>query len=298
MCTRTALLPVVTPDELNTDNNGFILLPLEGLTARYPFLAQPHRLSCYAVIFCMQTGGAVEVERQAFTLAEASVICIGLNSVLHFEPGPTTSGWIMFFSAGFFSLKYNEHILSQFSWLQMPGGYRRCLAQTEMEEWTFSLNRIRREVCEKGDNMLPVLRSHLNILLSEFHRRVPVRHPLAGASEKFSKILQFESLIEKEYSVYHLPSYYARALHISVNYLNRISKEFRGRPAGELIRSRVGLEAERLLLHTSKTVSEISELLGFRRPAYFTTFFKRFKGASPELFRKRHIPGYGNRVLP
>jgi AraC family transcriptional activator of pobA len=45
------------------------------------------------------------------------------------------------------------------------------------------------------------------------------------------------------------------------------------------------LEARRELIYTSMTIKEISELLGFTDPAYFTRFFKRQMGMSPKDFR-------------
>src|SRR5690606_21644541 len=112
MCTITGLLPVVTPDEFDTDNNGFVLLPLEGLVARFPFLAQQSRLSCYAIIYCTQGAGAVAIDSNSLPMVDETVICIGSNSVLRLQFSQTVKGWMILFSASFFSLKYNEHLLS------------------------------------------------------------------------------------------------------------------------------------------------------------------------------------------
>lgn len=289
MCIITAQLPVVTLDDFDADNSGFILLPLEGLNVRFSFLEQRHRLSCYAIIYSRQGGGSVDIDSNSRSMKDESVLCIGSNSVLRMQIGERAEGWMILFSATFFSLRYNENLLHHFACLKTPGGYQKFLEPAEAEEWAFSMSRIGREFFGERQNKLPVLRSHLNILLSELNRSVPtpLRIPTA-ASEKRRKILEFEALIEQQFQAQRLPSYYARSLFISVNYLNRISKELRGISAGELIRDRVGMEAERLLLHTSKTVSEISDLLGFEKHSYFTTFFKRLKGVTPDLFRKQH----------
>ena len=44
-------------------------------------------------------------------------------------------------------------------------------------------------------------------------------------------------------------------------------------------------EAKRLLLGTSKTVSEIASLVGYQDPSYFTKVFKKVEGRTPTEFR-------------
>ena len=61
-------------------------------------------------------------------------------------------------------------------------------------------------------------------------------------------------------------------------------KQF-GRSAGEMISSRIMLEAKRLLFHTTSDISEIAFDLGFEDPSYFTRTFKLFEGKTPTEFR-------------
>lgn len=51
------------------------------------------------------------------------------------------------------------------------------------------------------------------------------------------------------------------------------------------------MEAKRLLFENSLTVSEISELLGFESPEYFSRVFRRYAGMSPQSFRGTIING-------
>jgi len=92
-------------------------------------------------------------------------------------------------------------------------------------------------------------------------------------------------LLEDCFYAESMPSYYADLLHISPNYLNKICKEERGTTAGDMIRKRIAIEAERLLHYTSLSVSEIASKLGFNSASYFATFFKKQTGESPETFR-------------
>jgi AraC family transcriptional activator of pobA len=59
-----------------------------------------------------------------------------------------------------------------------------------------------------------------------------------------------------------------------------------GIPAGEVIRNRIALEAKRLLINNDLTVQEIAGQLNFADNSYFTKFFKKQVGITPEEFRK------------
>lgn len=83
---------------------------------------------------------------------------------------------------------------------------------------------------------------------------------------------------------------FAEHLNVSRSYLHRWVERDRGRPPGDLIRERTIFESKRLLLHTSKTPSQIAEYLGFGSAAYFSSFFRRHTALSPRAFRTQATP--------
>mgnify|MGYP001608602554 CR=1 FL=1 len=84
-----------------------------------------------------------------------------------------------------------------------------------------------------------------------------------------------------------LPKQYAELLYITPNHLNALCNDVLGVPAGEVIRNRIILEAKRLLINNDMTVLEIANHLNFADNSYFTKFFKKLEGITPEEFRKR-----------
>ncbi|NQD72297.1 AraC family transcriptional regulator, partial [Sphingobacterium shayense] len=70
------------------------------------------------------------------------------------------------------------------------------------------------------------------------------------------------------------------------NHLNAVTKEQLGYSAGELIRNRVLLEAKRLLVMKNFSIAEIAYELNFSDASYFTKFFKKAVGCTPEEFKK------------
>ncbi|TSJ43338.1 helix-turn-helix domain-containing protein [Mucilaginibacter corticis] len=102
----------------------------------------------------------------------------------------------------------------------------------------------------------------------------------------YTLLRSFQKLIEKNYTLIKLPKQYAELLYITPNHLNALCNDVLGIPAGEVIRNRVALEAKRLLINNDLTVLEIANQLNFADNSYFTRFFKKQVGLTPEEFRK------------
>jgi len=97
----------------------------------------------------------------------------------------------------------------------------------------------------------------------------------------------FLKLIDQYYKEKKLTRDYAALLYVTANHLNALSKDRTGQSAGELIRNRVLLEAKRLLVNAKMSISEIASELDFADNSYFSKYFKKYEGVSPDEFRKK-----------
>ena len=75
-------------------------------------------------------------------------------------------------------------------------------------------------------------------------------------------------------------------LHVTPNYLNARCNELLGKPAGAVIRERILLEAKRQLVNRDAGIAGIGYDLGFTDNSYFTKFFRKYTGLTPEAFRR------------
>jgi AraC family transcriptional regulator, transcriptional activator of pobA len=80
---------------------------------------------------------------------------------------------------------------------------------------------------------------------------------------------------------------FATELNISPVHLNRICRTIAGKSAIELVHQNIISEAQKYLLHTSYSVSEIAYLLKFEYPNYFSKLFKKYVGISPNEYRSQ-----------
>ena len=105
----------------------------------------------------------------------------------------------------------------------------------------------------------------------------------------YTLLRNFQKLIEKHYTELRLPKEYADLLFVTPNHLNALCKTVTGLQAGELIRNRILLEAKRLLVNQDMSITEISNELNFNDNSYFTKFFKKQVGITPEEFRRNVV---------
>lgn len=80
-------------------------------------------------------------------------------------------------------------------------------------------------------------------------------------------------------------AFYADTLGVTPDHLSRCCRAVCGSSALELLHERRLDEARRLLARTAAAVGEVADELGFADPAYFSRFFARHAGLSPQAYR-------------
>ena len=102
-----------------------------------------------------------------------------------------------------------------------------------------------------------------------------------------SEILQnLVDAIAQHYTTLHAPNEYADMLCVSPKTLSGITKKYLNQTTSALISNRIIIEAKRELYLTSKPVKQIAAQLGYEDEFYFSRFFKKKVGVSPDIYRK------------
>ena len=149
------------------------------------------------------------------------------------------------------------------------------------------LNQINQEYLNKLQDFETVISANLDILFIGLNRQ-DNGNAIAKINPYLQeKLIQFQELLEKCAYSHKQVSEYADLLHLSVYQLNTITKTLLGKTASELINEYVILEAKRWLLATSSQVNQIAYGLGYTDVSYFSRFFKKHTGYTPDAFRKK-----------
>lgn len=111
-----------------------------------------------------------------------------------------------------------------------------------------------------------------------------------GPSPDLRLLARLRPMIDEQFRDHWPVERYAAALGVTPGRLNAACRRVTGLSTLQLVHARLMLEARRSLIYTGHGMAEIGYALGFEDPAYFSRFFSRREGCSPQAFRRSHAP--------
>lgn len=94
----------------------------------------------------------------------------------------------------------------------------------------------------------------------------------------------FLRLVRQEYMRHRDVSYYAGRLAITAKYLGVVVSQSSGRRPLDWIRDHVILDAKAMLVSRQYTIQQISHILNFPNPSFFSKYFRESVGLSPSRY--------------
>lgn len=149
------------------------------------------------------------------------------------------------------------------------------------------LNKMETEFNTNEEDKEKIMLAYLKILITHITRlkKINSSQEMNGVDLNFSVFQKYKREVEKKFCTEHSVQSYADALSIQPRTLNSLAKKYTAKTAGEIIADRIILEAKRELYYNTKSIKEIGYELGFDDPAYFTRFFKKQTGVSPQEYK-------------
>ncbi|MDB5156264.1 MAG: AraC family transcriptional regulator [Mucilaginibacter sp.] len=250
-----------------------------------------HKHSFYHLVFFTKGGGSQTIDFQQVPVKPFQIYFMIPGQVHNWAFKGEVDGYIINFSVPFFqSFLLKANYLEEFPFftgivddavIDIPAA-----SQGKLINLFEELIRESEEPNALADDMVRSMMLQLFISVARLsittaNKTIP--------SYNYTLLRSFQKLIEKNYTLIKLPKQYAELLYITPNHLNALCNDVLGIPAGEVIRNRVVLEAKRLLINNDLTVLEIANQLNFADNSYFTRFFKKQVGLTPEEFRKTTV---------
>jgi AraC family transcriptional regulator, transcriptional activator of pobA len=136
---------------------------------------------------------------------------------------------------------------------------------------------------------LLMLQSLVSQLMVQLFRLTEENLKNISESDNMSKVYfrRFLQHIKTSYSFKKTVESYAKDLNISTGHLNRICQTVTNQSPKDVIIDYFIAEAQLLLTHIDKTITEIAYQLGFEDPSYFARLFKQKMGCTPKAFREK-----------
>ena len=248
----------------------------------------PHKHTFYHLVLFTKGAGTHAIDFKTFDVTPNQIYFMIPGQVHSWNFEGEVDGYVIHFSSSFFEsfLLKNEY-LDQFPFFS--GVIEDAVIQIDpsIQQKIIGLFEDIITESEITDRMsLDLIRS---LLLQVF---ILLSRTTTGQKEKqalpynYTLLKTFQKLIDKNFATLKLPRDYAELMYITPNHLNALCNDLLGISAGEVIRNRVLLEAKRLLINLDLTIAEIGYQLNFNDNSYFTKFFKKYTGSTPEEFRK------------
>ena len=208
------------------------------------------------------------------------------------------NGIILSFKRDFLDEEDKEFYLDIFKIFNIQGEFS-CLPLTgeNAKELGKVYPLLEEEYLEQHNSFL-ILKAMLKVFLLKLIRIK--EHVFTTQDVNQKRVYEFMMLLEENYQGERTADFYASELGISSKRLNQILKEKLDKTGMQLIHDRIILEAKRKIIHSENTLKEIAYELGFTDRPYFSRFFKKQTGSSPEDFQKQareHIESKFNTLV-
>ncbi|MFD2244722.1 helix-turn-helix domain-containing protein [Pontibacter ruber] len=256
----------------------------------HKFIQKPHKHNFFIVLIITQGTGIHTVDFKEYQVEPNTVFFMAPGQVHSWQLSDDTDGFILFFTPEFYLLTYPHKKLFSFPFFN--GLLHSPVLTFGIPERDLLLGLVgsmQHEFIQQQLLKEDVLRDYLDILLISLTRmyRLHYKEEFFAVSS-LSQLQLLENLIDRYYKEHKPVSFYAEELNLTAKQLNEISKRSTGKTPTELIQERLVLEAQRLLVHSDLTVSQVAMELGYFDNAYFFRFFKKHVGKTPEQFRNTH----------
>ena len=255
-------------------------------TARYSAEWNPvlHTHPCAEIFFITDGAGHLRTKEQTVPIETNDVIIVNPN-IEHTEISSKTRP-LEYIVMGVNGL---EAISGNADSNKAGNGHFVIPSRPEGEQILFYLRCLLTEIENKQPGYDTVCQDLLEIALLLLMRHSQFAVTFIPAARKRGKECAIaRSYIENHFKENLTLDDLAAAAHVSKYYLaHSFSREYGTSPINYLLSCRIQ-ESLYLLSETSHSLSQISSMLGFSSPSYFSQSFRRIQGMSPMEYRKRH----------
>ncbi len=247
------------------------------------------RKNYYSIILLNGSNYKLSVDISIYELQGNQMICLSPYQPFMISSEESCPGWLLNFHPDFFcTYRHQNEIETEGILFNNFHGLPHF--QISEEALFFNLiDQISKEMDRDSIAQHEVLVAFLKVFLIEAvrHKKEFDKDILPKFSDSQSEILQnLVDFIENNYCKLHSPKEYADALCVSTKTLAGIVKKYLQQTPSSLITNRIIIEAKRELYLTSKPLKQIAANLGYDDEFYFSRFFKKKVGVSPDNYRK------------
>lgn len=256
-----------------------VMMNVKPFLERY-VLEVPNRVSQNRIVYIHQGAARVKINFISYELRKGDVLLIPSNYILVIEAySNDIEPWILEFNYG--SMEEKEMVGIETIYFHMEE------RETKVLEYYFSLlSQIDNSAARTNEDVMHLVMSMIYYLHQMYDHR-------KGHSswQKIPRAKQIKSeFVNMVVTLDNPPltiAEYAKALHVSENYLSIIIKNETGQTVKKWIEQRTETQIKMLLADPKgRTLNEIANIIGYSSPPQVVRFFKRRTDMTPYEYRK------------
>lgn len=267
-------------------NSRLKIEPLAGLFSQKSDAVSTSLAEDYQIVFFLKGSGKAILDFTQWEICPNRLFCIAPGQATAWSVSPDVEGYMLRFPK-----RYFEPFLLNADYPDSLLLFQCCSSCSAVDlhsnEQQFAQKLFGQISIHYQDKPHPhMLRVLLLELLISAEQWMQACHKATTGAQIHPLLDSFKKLIERHFIQVRMPNAYANMLMITRNHLNAVCKASAGLQAGEMVRNRVVLQAKRMLATQQTTIADIACNLHFRDNSYFTKFFKKHTGQTPEEFRQ------------
>ena len=248
-----------------------------------------HRQQYYEIVWLKSGSGNHVIDTVNYPYSGSVLFLLSPGQLHHIHPVEKGEGYIIKFTPSLFSdnKDLDEYLIRT--------GLFDNIQSEPLIKLNASIHSVIEDVLKKmvaefnteEDDKDKILLAYLKILITHISRlkKIQSTREAIDLDVNFSLFQKYKAEVEKNFKTQHSVQAFAKKLLTQSRTLNSLSKKYTGKTAGDIIADRIVLEAKRELYYNTKSIKEIGYDLGFDDPAYFTRFFKKQTGLSPQEYK-------------
>jgi len=248
----------------------------------------------YIKVLYLSGGCKVKVDFKVYDTTHPSLFFISPNQVLSIEKLCDAPGHLIFYNQDFYCIQLHDDEVAC-DGLLYNNIHNMPMTGVPAAESAFINNlffQIEDEFTLKDCSQEEMLRTYLKQIFIKSTRLWKTQHLDGAITQQNTDIeffRRFTQLVDANYKIKHSVADYADILAIAPKTLTHKFKRLNLPQPNEIIKSRIILEAKRLLVHTPKSAKEIAYDLGYEDPAYFSRLFYIKTGETPFGFKSKYL---------
>ena len=266
-------------------SENFSIRDVHRLIGGKDLVQELHRHDHYYILALQKGRGSHAIDFADYKISDYSFFFMRPGQVHALTLKAGSTGYLIQFKADFYypTDKASRHLLRRASHKTI------CKLDARKGKKLFPiLASMLQEYSTQQEGYQDVIKANLGIFFIELVRQRQDRKNTPNSDSLYTqdRIEELMGLLETHLAQYKKVSDYAALLNLSAYQLNAITKAAMGKTCSALIDEQLILESKRYLLSTANQVSQIAYQLGYEDASYFTRFFKKHTGYTPEAFRQ------------